>query len=114
MADSNDYLDLARTAARYAHEGLFSHRRGILPSDPHLVIIYDNNPTSGRGREKVLAVAREAAEEQGAKLVGEAGYPIGGPSDGYTVAMVFEATADEEVGENILEEMWDAFAKEAP
>jgi hypothetical protein len=98
--------------ARYAHQENFSARRGIYcvedakdesgeeegkPEDDVLVI-FNNNPFAGR------AIARDWEVEELRKLLAGAGikelayaeYPETGEDEGYSFAMVVDATRDQE------------------
>jgi len=85
------YERIARAAAAYAHHAYFSSRQGRLESDPHLLVLYDNNAAvreSGDLRRNI-DILKEQIQTMGLPLLSEASYPIGGEDDGYTVALVF-------------------------
>ena len=91
-SDEQHYKNIAKAAAIYVAEGYFSSRRGILPSDRHITVLYDNNPRteSPLPTHQLNAVAHLIEMSGGVKLA-EASYPAnGGPDDGYTLVMIFE------------------------
>jgi len=94
---------IAQTAAAYAHCANFSTRRGLLPSDAHLVVIYDNNPYKDDPalRDKQLAWLGEAMTKRGIKLLSRSEYP----RDGYTVAVVFSTGGKDDAARIV----WDAW-----
>jgi hypothetical protein len=80
-----DWTQVARGAAREAHEQNFSSRRGVyaLSDAPDTVVVYDNNPIPERdGEHAALLTATQA------RVLAQASWPEGGPSAGYTAAWV--------------------------
>ncbi len=108
MKDDDDlnreFTELARCAAAYAHRCCFSTRRGFLDSDPHLIVAYDNSPSSGESRRREWDISSlvTAADELGLTLLGEASYPIGGEDDGYTMALAWTWLGDIDQRDEII------------
>lgn len=92
------FNEVAQAAAAYAHLAFFSSRRGILPSDEALTVIYDNNPPKGQ-RTHTLNAAARLLELQGHKKLAEASFPVGGEDDGYTLVVVFDKDAGDHAAE---------------
>jgi hypothetical protein len=86
------YREIAESAAAYAHSGLFGSRRGLLHSDDHLVVAYDNNPYADDPQrlDRELTALKAQLAHLGVTLLAQASYPRAGRSRGYTVAMVWE------------------------
>jgi hypothetical protein len=78
------YMEVAKAAAEYVHQGWFSAHWGVLPSDQHIKILFNNR---GVGLHSPFASQFKELVEQNltdCKLVGEAD-----ASDGYSFALVY-------------------------
>jgi hypothetical protein len=106
---------LAMKLARETCEENFSTRWGVFPIEDADVLCFFNNhfyrkyPTL---RDEEMAKLKERLEEVGIQQLGYATYPTAGPDDGYSCAMVLQASVDQEqlvveTFEQILEESWE-------
>jgi hypothetical protein len=84
----------ARRIARDAHEDSFDRHWGFgVLGDGALVYMFDNHPSRDptlRGRLHAELIRRAA--ERGIAVAAQASYPPSGESQGYTVAIVFDAS----------------------
>jgi hypothetical protein len=94
---------IARAAAAYAHEALFSRRRGFVVADPHLVVLFDNNPDAAN-RYRRLKFLKECCTLRGIEFLAEASYG----RSGYTIAMVWRGR---DGAEKIIGDIWDRVAR---
>ncbi len=105
----DEYLVVARAAAAYAHEVLFSQLWGLLPSDDNFVVFFNNcpydDPTVSRS-EHFQALQDVLACHHGLACEAEVSYPIGGPDDGYTAALVFRRTRKPKVSDENIKEVF--------
>lgn len=77
-----------------------------------VVVLYDNAPTVEPAlRVRAIRALEAKLKEAGIRQLATASYPVGGPDDGYTVAMVVDA--DGESGSRVaalwasaIEESW--------
>ena len=112
MSKKTGWNGFAFACARQAHEHDFSARRGIYlvedakdasgaeegkPEDDVLVI-FNNNPFAGHAiaRDWEVEELRRLLAEAGVKELGYAEYPDTGEDEGYSFAMVVDATRDQE------------------
>jgi hypothetical protein len=112
MGKKTGWIGFAFAWARYAHQENFSARRGIYcieeaksndiedevnPEDDVLVI-FNNNPFVGCAiaRDWEVGELRKLLAEAGIKELGYAEYPDTGQDEGYSFAMVVDATRDQE------------------
>jgi hypothetical protein len=95
-----DWQQEALDIAEDAHDNNFSSRRGFGQLEGVGFYFYDNNPDEDRAG--MLTAFRAWVEEQvELSEVGSAAYPVGGPDDGYTVALIIAGppVAEDEIRE---------------
>lgn len=93
----NNWRIVARSVAEEAHDEHFSSRRGVLYlEDEDTIALYDNNPPVGGMliRERQVEELTNRLKQTGIGVLAAATYPIGGPDDGYTLAIVLDAGDD--------------------
>jgi hypothetical protein len=114
---SIDWDTLARGYAREAHEKEFSTRWGVWISElpPALVVFSNHFYRAGatlQDREREYLRDRFAAV--GIGVLGEATWPVSGPDDGYSYAMVLDADGEREpLVASILDEAIDVSLRRA-
>jgi hypothetical protein len=105
-----EWKKAAQARARTAHTYDFPSRWGTYPDKKRGAIAFFNNWPYARYpllREQQLAEFRRYLEDNEFKDLAYATYPVGGPDDGYTYAMIVQAHPDdflalEEAMEEIL------------
>ena len=87
----------ASLTAKDASENHFPSRRGVWYFDDlDVLVLYNNNPYEKFPtlRDEETAEFRRRLAAEGIKELAYATYPVGGESDGYTYAMVIDASQD--------------------
>jgi hypothetical protein len=92
-----NWQEIARACAREAHEEFFSSRWGVRTDEDNTVIVvfsnnfYKNRPTL---QDEERAYLRERFGTENVPILGEATWPVSGPDDAYTYAMVLDAAPE--------------------
>jgi transcriptional regulator with XRE-family HTH domain len=92
-----EWKAFAHGAAKDAHENHFPSRRGVWHfEDLDVLVLYNNNPYAKFPtiRDEETAEFRRRLAAEGIKELAYSTYPVGGESDGYTYAMVIDASQD--------------------
>jgi hypothetical protein len=94
----NDWTELARAAAKDAHENFFHYHHGIMPNYTGLevLVLYNNlfSPDYPTLQDIEREVVTRRLSEEGIGVLGSATYPTSGEYEGYSYALIIDA--DEE------------------
>jgi transcriptional regulator with XRE-family HTH domain len=98
MTDA-EWKEFASLTARDSYENHFPSRRGVWYfEDLDVLVLYNNNPYANFPtlRDEETAEFRRRLVAESIKELAYTTYPVGGQSDGYTYAMVIDASQDRE------------------